>query len=84
MMKLNCYLQTPTIRCVQEFTVEALKNTVWRSTVFFTVTRNDHKLGPIEARFIPMNYEVGQRSQDLEPPFLKMDCFILQKLSFIK
>jgi hypothetical protein len=30
MMKLNCYLLRRLIRCVQEFTVEALKNTVWR------------------------------------------------------
>jgi hypothetical protein len=27
---LNCYLLRRLIRCVQEFTVEALKNTVWR------------------------------------------------------
>jgi N-acylneuraminate cytidylyltransferase len=36
----------------------------------FTVSRNNNKLGKIsDNRFIPFNYEIGQRSQDLEPLF---------------
>lgn len=34
----------------------------------FTVTRNHHKFGKIISNeFVPFNYEIGQRSQDLEP-----------------
>lgn len=34
----------------------------------FTVSRNENKLGKIcENMFIPFNYKIGQRSQDLEP-----------------
>lgn len=37
-------------------------------TNLFTVTRNYQKLGKIAgSKFIPYNYEPGQRSQDLEP-----------------
>jgi CMP-N-acetylneuraminic acid synthetase len=36
----------------------------------FTVTRNHEKLGKIiENKFLPFNYSIGQRSQDLEPRF---------------
>lgn len=38
----------------------------------FTVTRNHQKFGKIkENKFIPFNYEPGQRSQDLEPLYFE-------------
>lgn len=38
----------------------------------FTVTRNYHKFGRIsDGRFIPFNYSIGQRSQDLEPLYFE-------------
>ncbi len=34
----------------------------------FTVTQNHHKLGKIKNdKYVPFNYKIGQRSQDLEP-----------------
>ncbi|WP_371414527.1 cytidylyltransferase domain-containing protein [Flavobacterium sp. YO12] len=48
-----------------------------RHDSLFTVTENDKKFGKIvDNKFIPFNYKIGQRSQDLEPLFLKMDCCI--------
>ena len=38
------------------------------SDSLFTITRNHQKFGKIiNDKFIPFNYEIGQRSQDLEP-----------------
>lgn len=38
----------------------------------FTVSRNSHKFGTIDAdRFTPYNYTPGQRSQDLEPLYFE-------------
>jgi N-acylneuraminate cytidylyltransferase len=38
----------------------------------FTVTRNKDKLGRIiDAKFVPYNYTIGQRSQDLEPLYFE-------------
>lgn len=38
----------------------------------FTVSRNHQKLGKIiENQFVPFNYELGQRSQDLEPLYFE-------------
>ena len=38
----------------------------------FTVTRNYDKLGRIiDAKFVPYNYTIGQRSQDLEPLYFE-------------
>lgn len=38
----------------------------------FTVTQNHHKLGKIEKEiFLPVNYEPGQRSQDLQPLYFE-------------
>jgi CMP-N-acetylneuraminic acid synthetase len=38
----------------------------------FTVSRNHQKLGKIIAnQFVPYNYELGQRSQDLEPLYFE-------------
>ena len=50
----------------------------------FTVTRNHQKLGKIVSnRFIPFNYELGQRSQDLEPLFFENGLLYITKASLI-
>jgi N-acylneuraminate cytidylyltransferase len=50
----------------------------------FTVSSNQHKLGKIVAtKFIPFNYEIGQRSQDLEPLFFENGLLYISKASSI-
>ncbi len=49
-----------------------------------TVTRNNDKLGKIvENKFIPINYKVGQRSQDLEPLYKENGLLYISKTSLI-
>ncbi len=51
----------------------------------FTVSSNDHKLGKIAAnKFIPFNYEIGQRSQDLKPLYYENGLLYICKASSIK
>lgn len=46
----------------------------------FTVSRSHHKLGKIiDDKFIPYNYEVGQRSQDLEPLYYENGLLYIAK-----
>ena len=50
----------------------------------FTVSRSHHKLGKImDNKFIPFNYEVGQRSQDLEPLYYENGLLYITKASVI-
>ncbi len=50
----------------------------------FTVSRNHQKLGKIvNGKFIPFNYKVGQRSQDLEPLFFENGLFYMCKAKLI-
>lgn len=50
----------------------------------FTVTRNQDKLGEIENnKFIPFNYKIGQRSQDLKPLFYENGLLYITKASCI-
>jgi CMP-N-acetylneuraminic acid synthetase len=50
----------------------------------FTVSRNDQKLGKIvNQKFIPFNYEIGQRSQDLEPLFFENGLLYITKVALI-
>ncbi|SHG58973.1 acylneuraminate cytidylyltransferase family protein [Flavobacterium johnsoniae] len=50
----------------------------------FTVTRNYQKLGKIyNSRFIPFNYEIGQRSQDLESLFFENGLLYITKANEI-
>lgn len=50
----------------------------------FTVSRSHHKLGKIENhKFISYNYEVGQRSQDLEPLYYENGLLYITKASVI-
>jgi N-acylneuraminate cytidylyltransferase len=49
-----------------------------------TVSRNNHKLGKIvEEKFVPFNYTLGQRSQDLEPLFYENGLLYITKASLI-
>ena len=49
-----------------------------------TVSRNEHKLGTISnGRFIPYNYKMGQRSQDLEPLFYENGLLYIFKTALL-
>ncbi|NMH29485.1 acylneuraminate cytidylyltransferase family protein [Flavobacterium silvaticum] len=51
----------------------------------FTVSRHHHKLGKIEGeRFLPFNYEPGQRSQDLEPLFYENGLLYISRAEVIR
>jgi CMP-N-acetylneuraminic acid synthetase len=50
----------------------------------FTVTRNNQKLGKIKNNhFVPFNYEIGQRSQDLEPLYFENGLLYITKAKLI-
>jgi len=50
----------------------------------FTVSRNHQKLGKIiENKFRPFNYEIGQRSQDLEPLYYENGLLYITKAKLI-
>jgi N-acylneuraminate cytidylyltransferase len=49
-----------------------------------TVSRNEDKLGKIvDDKFIPFNYKIGQRSQDLEPLYYENGLLYITKSSLI-
>lgn len=51
----------------------------------FTVSRSWEKLGKIEnQKFLPFNYKIGQRSQDLEPLYYENGLLYIIKSSLIK
>ena len=50
----------------------------------FTVTQSHHKLGKIaDNKFLPFNYTIGQRSQDLEPLYYENGLLYITKSSVI-
>jgi len=50
-----------------------------------TVTQNHHKFGKIkDSRFIPFNYNMGERSQDLEPLYFENGLLYIVKTEIIK
>lgn len=50
----------------------------------FTVTRNHQKFGKIiNSCFVPFNYEIGQRSQDLEPIYFENGLIYISSKSLI-
>ncbi len=50
----------------------------------FTVTRNHQKFGKIvDTKFIPHNYTIGQRSQDLESLYFENGLLYISKASLI-
>ena len=51
-----------------------------QSDSLFTVSRNHHKLGKIiNDKFVPHNYDIGQRSQDLEPLYFENGLLYITK-----
>jgi N-acylneuraminate cytidylyltransferase len=49
-----------------------------------TVSRNEQKFGKIiDGRFVPYNYTIGQRSQDLEPLYFENGLLYITKASLI-
>jgi N-acylneuraminate cytidylyltransferase len=55
------------------------------SDSLFTVSRNSQKLGKIvKDQFRPFNYEIGQRSQDLEPLYFENGLLYITKAKYIK
>nr|WP_315162534.1 acylneuraminate cytidylyltransferase family protein [uncultured Flavobacterium sp.] len=64
--------------CIEKFHSE-------RTDSLFTISRNHHKLGKIiKDQFIPFNYEIGQRSQDLEPLYFENGLLYITKTKCIK
>jgi CMP-N-acetylneuraminic acid synthetase len=50
----------------------------------FTVSQNHHKLGKIiNGKFLPFNYEIGQRSQDLDPLYFENGLLYISKAKII-
>ncbi len=50
----------------------------------FTVSRNHQKLGKIDNhQFVPFNYEIGQRSQDLEPLYYENGLLYICKAGLV-
>lgn len=50
----------------------------------FTVSRNHKKFGKIiDKKFVPYNYKIGQRSQDLEPLYFENGLLYITKASLI-
>lgn len=54
------------------------------SDSLFTISQNHHKLGKISNdKFVPFNYEIGQRSQDLEPLYFENGLLYISKAKLI-
>lgn len=50
----------------------------------FTVSENNQKFGKIVSdKFVPLNYEIGQRSQDLEPLYFENGVLYISKAKVI-
>lgn len=51
----------------------------------FSVSRNHQKFGRIiDGKYMPFNYKIGQRSQDLEPLFFENGLLYISKSNLIK
>ncbi|HEX8575221.1 MAG TPA: acylneuraminate cytidylyltransferase family protein [Flavobacterium sp.] len=51
----------------------------------FTVSKNHQKLGKIKSqKFVPFNYEIGQRTQDIEPLYFENGLLYISKVALIK
>ena len=54
------------------------------SDSLFTVSKNHHKLGKISnEKFVPLKYEIGQRSQDLDPLYFENGLIYITKAKAI-
>ncbi len=50
----------------------------------FTVTRNNQKFGQIiDGKYVPFNYQIGQRSQDLAPLYFENGLLYISKAELI-
>lgn len=61
---------------------EVYREKKWDS--LFSVTQNHQKFGKIEnEKYIPFNYKIGQRSQDLEPLYYENGLLYISKAKLI-
>jgi hypothetical protein len=71
MWRISLYYNQQT-HCGPKFIDRSICQIHTTSQVLFTVSRNYHKLGSIiQDCFIPTNYKLGQRSQDLAPLYFE-------------
>ncbi|KAF2342017.1 acylneuraminate cytidylyltransferase family protein [Flavobacterium tistrianum] len=62
---------------------ETYKNENYNS--LFTVSRNHQKFGKIiDQKFVPYNYKIGQRSQDLSPIYFENGLLYITKANLIQ
>lgn len=55
-----------------------------KANSLFTVSRNNQKFGQlIDGKYVPFNYEIGQRSQDLEPLYFENGLLYISKSELI-
>lgn len=58
--------------------------TAQKQTSLMTVSRNHQKFGKIgNDKFVPFNYKIGQRSQDLEPLYFENGLLYISKAKLI-
>ena len=63
--------------CLEKFQNEKVDS-------LFTVTQNHQKCGEIKSGiFVPFNYEIGQRSQDLKPLYFENGLLYITKATLI-
>ena len=63
--------------CLEKFENEKVDS-------LFTVTQNHQKFGEIKSGiFVPFNYEIGQRSQDLKPLYFENGSLYITKAALI-
>jgi N-acylneuraminate cytidylyltransferase len=82
----NVFLLQPTNPLRPKNLLKECFNTFQNSNFdsLFTVTANHQKLGKIsDDKFIPFNYKIGQRSQDLEPLYFENGLLYITKAKSI-
>jgi N-acylneuraminate cytidylyltransferase len=82
----NVFLLQPTNPLRPKNLLKECFNTFQNSNFdsLFTVTANHQKLGKIsDDKFIPFNYKIGQRSQDLEPLYFENGLLYITKAKLI-
>lgn len=82
----NVFLLQPTNPLRPENLLEEAFETYQKGkySSLFTVSRNHQKFGKISTnKFIPYNYTIGQRSQDLDPLFFENGLLYITKASLV-
>jgi N-acylneuraminate cytidylyltransferase len=71
---INQLLRPPNLLkdCLEKFQNEKVDS-------LFTVTQNHQKFEKLNQIFIPFNYEIGQRSQDLKPLYFENGLLYITK-----